>query len=54
MTLTHKYMKTTEIFTGARVPYLAPSCRELPLTVESAILSGLEGEPINWDEELEL
>ena len=47
-------MKTETNTLGARAPYQAPTGREMQLAVESAILSGLEGEPIDWDEEIEL
>ncbi len=45
-------MKTDTKTTGAR--YVAPSITILSLSFESPILSGVEGEPIDWDEEIEL
>jgi hypothetical protein len=53
-TLNNPDMKTETNTSRAKAPYLAPSGQEVPLSIETSILSGLEGEPIDWNEEIEL
>ena len=53
-TLNNADMKTETNTPRAKAPYLAPSGQEMPLSLETSILSGIEGEPIDWDEEIEL
>ncbi len=47
-------MKTVSIYQRAKSPYRTPLLLVFPLSFERNILSGIEGEPIDWDEEIEL
>lgn len=37
-----------------RQPYQAPEAHALDLKLERSLLSGMEGEPVGWDEDLVL